>query len=175
MVKKKPVYFTRMLKTCRQEWSRHNPERKQCFLRARIKNGTIEKWKCAECNNLFAKSEIDCDHIIPIGNTIPQNFTEFMLSFEKLHCPTEFLQILCKTCHKIKTKLDYRSEERSDMISVINSYFNDIGYLFDSIESLNFSDVQKLYKIIAEINIEENQDKLWKLKKKLLKFLEKHG
>ena len=52
-----------------------------------------DKYTCSICNKRHNKSQLDVDHIIPVRLGIDP--------FEKKN-----LRLLCKPCHKAKTKLD---------------------------------------------------------------------
>lgn len=59
-------------------------------------------YKCACCTEEFTLKEIEVDHIEPV---IPETgFNTWDEFIERLFCPAENLQVLCKTCHKKKSK-----------------------------------------------------------------------
>ena len=68
------------------------------------KDGGRQKYEylCAECNGLFPQKEIQVDHITPAGTL--KCFEDLPEFCKKLFCGVDGLQILCKTCHSIKTK-----------------------------------------------------------------------
>lgn len=60
-------------------------------------------YKCNRCSDMFGRAEIHVDHIdpvIPIGKKITD--ITFNVYFDRLF--TDHLQVLCKLCHKAKTK-----------------------------------------------------------------------
>lgn len=64
------------------------------------KTGRLAKhYRCAKCKKDFPQSNVQVDHIDPIGSCA--TFDEFV---ERLFCEKENLQVLCKPCHKKKTK-----------------------------------------------------------------------
>ena len=65
-------------------------------------------YSCATCGGEFPQREVQVDHIEPIG-TCP-TWDEFI---EKLFCEKDNLQVVCKPCHKIKTK-EERDESKKD-------------------------------------------------------------
>jgi 5-methylcytosine-specific restriction endonuclease McrA len=72
------------------------------------KDGTEGKtllnyWPCAICGELVR--ERDVDHVNPIGKS-PTCDEEIGKATERLFCSIENLQIVCKPCHKKKTKKD---------------------------------------------------------------------
>lgn len=131
MSKKKKSYWTQLLKVCRQHWSRNSPDRKQCFKDAKFGNrihssSSLERWICKHCERVFALSEVQCDHVIPIANTIPQSEEEFEISSRKLH--SKNLQILCKECHKLKTKDECLKRRNHLLVTLVQAYIQNHGY-----------------------------------------------
>jgi len=58
------------------------------------------EYQCAECGEWFKQKEVQVDHIIPAGTSL-KGWDEFI---DKLFVGEDSMQILCKPCHKIKTK-----------------------------------------------------------------------
>lgn len=56
-------------------------------------------FRCAGCSGLFVQTAVQVDHIAPIGRDLDWN--QFI---ERLFCEKENLQVLCKPCHKEKSK-----------------------------------------------------------------------
>lgn len=106
MVRKAVPYYTQQFREARRKWAMANPVRKECFKSAEIIVSGMKKWCCKKCKSQFAKSEVQCDHINPIGSNTPHDIYQYIQCFLKLHAPLESLQILCHSCHKIKSKQD---------------------------------------------------------------------
>lgn len=77
-----------------------------------LKNGQISSrpdvyYQCAMCKNHFKRTEVQVDHIdpvIPAGKTIQDmSYDEIV---ERIFCRLDNLQVLCKSCHAKKTKLE---------------------------------------------------------------------
>lgn len=85
------------LKTSKEVWNA-----RQVALRdARIERGV---YLCAHCNGRFGPKEIDVDHILPV---IPLNGSKsFDEIIPRLFCDSDNLQVLCKPCHKTKSKAE---------------------------------------------------------------------
>lgn len=61
-----------------------------------------EHFECASCLKLFPAKYVVVDHIEPV---IPvTGFTSWDDVILRMFCPAEGLQVLCKTCHSVKTK-----------------------------------------------------------------------
>jgi hypothetical protein len=73
----------------------------------KLKSGETGKaylvtWTCKACGKEgLGRREIEVDHIQPIGHAT--SMEEWILS---LYCDLDDLQILCKMCHKVKSKQD---------------------------------------------------------------------
>jgi 5-methylcytosine-specific restriction endonuclease McrA len=71
-----------------------------------------QKWAyiCASCGGLFKGSEVQVDHIVPCGSLkCPEDIAPFV---EKLTAENGY-QVLCKSCHTIKTNRE-RNEEKEN-------------------------------------------------------------
>lgn len=61
-----------------------------------------EHYGCAKCKQEFTSKDIQVDHIKPV--VPPSGFTTWDDFIARLFCSAANLQVLCKECHKIKTK-----------------------------------------------------------------------
>lgn len=100
---------------------RKSPHRKAALNKVRVEFARVNKdgsrskvpgvwYTCAECDRHIKEKEAEIDHIIPIGpapgtRDAPPSLT-WNQFIEKMFCGTENLQVICKGCHKIKTKKD---------------------------------------------------------------------
>lgn len=64
-----------------------------------------QHFKCAHCQEEFTAKNVQVDHIQPIG--FDKTWDEFI---NGLFCEADNLQVLCTTCHKIKTKLEKKTK-----------------------------------------------------------------
>lgn len=74
----------------------------------RVYKGTNKRQKyeylCNDCKQYHSDKETVVDHINPVGTlTQSSDLPDFI---ENLFCEKEGLQLLCKTCHRKKTKAD---------------------------------------------------------------------
>lgn len=61
-----------------------------------------EHYECASCHCLYPAKLVCVDHISPV---VPvSGFVSWDDVIARMFCPVEGLQVLCKTCHSIKTK-----------------------------------------------------------------------
>jgi len=70
-----------------------------------FKNGKIgrNQYKCAICNQIFGRKDVQLDHRIPIIDPVRgwQGFDNFI---DRLLVEESFFQVLCKSDHKLKTQ-----------------------------------------------------------------------
>jgi len=67
-----------------------------------IKTNRMSKhYTCAQCRGLFPTSEVEVDHINPV---VPvTGFTTWGEVIERMFCEEEGFQVLCRTCHSVKS------------------------------------------------------------------------
>jgi 5-methylcytosine-specific restriction endonuclease McrA len=62
------------------------------------------EYQCNSCKLWFPEKQINVDHIKPAGSL---NCKEDLAGFvERLFCELDNLQVLCESCHDVKTKLE---------------------------------------------------------------------
>jgi len=81
----------------RRNWGRSR-QRQSALKSAKVAYG---QYKCAKCEQIHRRKHIQVDHIVPVGK-----FVSFDLYIERLFCPANKLQVLCRDCHKVKTSKD---------------------------------------------------------------------
>lgn len=68
----------------------------------------VKFWvKCESCGQMEAKSNVQVDHrkpLVPVGRTLEDMTWDGVV--DRLWCDASNLQILCKPCHKEKTKAE---------------------------------------------------------------------
>jgi 5-methylcytosine-specific restriction endonuclease McrA len=65
-----------------------------------------KEYQCAVCDSWCADKDVAVDHITPCGSL--KTFEDLPKFVATLFCEKENLQIICNTCHQIKT-----NEERA--------------------------------------------------------------
>jgi hypothetical protein len=170
------TYYTKLFRDCRKNWSRSFPARKQCYDNAKVKlDGELAKWKCATCKMNFAYSETNCDHIIPIQNTVPKNHDEFVICSQRLHVGVEGLQILCQLDHKMKTKYDNFLRKKIELIISINSFCHANNSWCPDILVSDDNDMhylRKLHVAMVKYRKESDEKKIVKLQQSIIKIIE---
>lgn len=59
------------------------------------------RYRCAACNDIFKAKDVAVDHINPVVDT--DGFKSWDDVIDRLFCEADGLQVLCHTCHSIKT------------------------------------------------------------------------
>ena len=97
-----------MAQELRTVWRRYSPERKKALASRKVR-GVAGGFLCQWCNALAIKPNVDVDHIVRVGtrpgsrNAISGE-TDWNGWIERLTVGASGLQVLCKCCHKYKTK-----------------------------------------------------------------------
>lgn len=97
MLKKprKPINRNTWVKTKLRSASLLWPARAEAIKAARAERG---KYKCAECRELFIRSQIQLDHINPVVDP-KTGWTTFDDFINRLFCDAEGFRVLCRQCH----------------------------------------------------------------------------
>ena len=61
-------------------------------------------YKCAKCKQLFPLTKVEVDHKKPVVSD--SGFTNYEDYIDRLFCEADNLQVLCKPCHKAKSKVE---------------------------------------------------------------------
>jgi 5-methylcytosine-specific restriction endonuclease McrA len=78
------------------------PARTEAMRRARVDRGI---YQCAMCKDQFRVKEIELDHVNPVVN-IKTGKTTLDEYVERLFPDVEGFQVLCLSCHNVKTTLE---------------------------------------------------------------------
>lgn len=98
-------FITSTLRSGMRRW----PPKWQCLKDAYVgkevgpTGRTGSRYKCAKCGGHFPSSAVQVDHIVPVVAT-NSGFTSWDDYIDRLFCEKTNLQVLCKPCHKVKTK-----------------------------------------------------------------------
>lgn len=102
--------FNSFVKSALRSASQRWPPKYTCLNQACVgqkinpKSGRLAKhYTCKQCTGDFPAKEVQVDHINPIIDP-STGFTTWDGVVDNMFCEQENLQILCLTCHKIKTK-----------------------------------------------------------------------
>lgn len=107
-------YISHCIKRIRGNWN-HTPVPILAKELARLPDG---KYECSKCRQGFIEKDTQVDHIEPVISVV-DGFISIDVYAQRMFCPVENLTILCKPCHKIKTKLE--QEQRKTHGSIIKT------------------------------------------------------
>lgn len=69
-----------------------------------------QHYACAACGEEYPASETQVDHILPVVDPT-QGFVDWNTYIPRLFCPKENLQLLCSSCHDLKTMEEKQSKQ----------------------------------------------------------------
>lgn len=81
-----------------------------------LKDGSVSKkpdvyYRCAMCLGEFKQKDVQVDHIVPV---VPIDRTVQDMSYDeivdRIFCDLDNLQVLCKSCHDIKSKNEKKNK-----------------------------------------------------------------
>jgi 5-methylcytosine-specific restriction endonuclease McrA len=88
---------------------------KEAFVGKKINENTKRlsaHYRCNSCGECFPTSEVQVDHVDPIVDP-DIGFTSWDDFIYRLFCPKSNLQVLCKSCHTIKTKKENNTRKKN--------------------------------------------------------------
>ena len=97
------IYFGFIRSALRSAFQKWGPKHEAKKL-AKVAYNT---YVCAHCDKWYASKEIEVDHIEPAGSL--KTFDDLPGFVERMFCEADGFQVLCKTCHQVKT-----NEERKN-------------------------------------------------------------
>ena len=104
----------------RREVPKHNKDGN------RSKKDSVQ-YRCNVCGEYVGSTFISVDHISPVVS-VSDGFSDFNTFIERLFCHSDNLQVICDTCHNVKTNseriarlLKQYTEELSALENAINS------------------------------------------------------
>ncbi len=98
------------------------PPRNECLKEAKterrinfVTGRLAQHYRCAGCKEEFPLSQVCIDHIEPV---VPaEGFSTWDNYITRMFCPKSNLQVLCKLCHDVKTKLEKGKRNGNNRIS----------------------------------------------------------
>jgi hypothetical protein len=106
------------LRAASRKWPQKHQALKDACVGKRLNKATgkdIFHYKCAACAKLFKGVDVQVDHIDPVVS-VEHGFIGWDVYIERMFCEADGYQVLCKTCHSIKTANERkaRKENRDD-------------------------------------------------------------
>lgn len=74
------------------------PARSDALKAAKVAYG---KYKCAQCNNIYARKDVSIDHKEPVIGV--EGFQTWDIYISRMFCEASNFQILCSDCHDAKS------------------------------------------------------------------------
>lgn len=98
-------FIVSVLRAGSRRWPPKYETLNDAFTETKINKNTgrlAKHYKCNKCKKEFTSSNVEVDHIKPVSSLT--GFTTWDDYIKALFCSKENLQVLCKPCHKEKTK-----------------------------------------------------------------------
>ncbi len=95
-------------------WRWHCEERKAALARAKVK-GVADGYLCEHCGDLTIKPDVDHQIVrgIKPGSRNAAGGETWDDYIDRLFCPRNRLNILCRVCHSLKTKEDKKGMRKN--------------------------------------------------------------
>ena len=79
-----------------------------------VKTGRLaQHHQCAECKEEFVSKDVQVDHIKPVVDP-KKGFISWDVYIDRMFCEQKNLQVLCKDCHKIKSKKERDARKQNN-------------------------------------------------------------
>jgi 5-methylcytosine-specific restriction endonuclease McrA len=79
------------------------------------KTGRIaQHYLCNHCNKEFPAKDVQVDHISPVVDP-NKGFKTWDVFIERLFCERDNLQVLCTSCHKIKSNQEKQEKKNANL------------------------------------------------------------
>ena len=79
------------------------------------KTGRLAQHYLCECCGLeFPAKDVQVDHILPVVDPA-KGFISWDVYIERMFCDKDNLQVLCKTCHDAKTKIERKIKKEKNV------------------------------------------------------------
>lgn len=75
-----------------------------------------QHYRCEHCEQEFPSSMVEVDHVVPVVDPI-KGFNDWNEYIERMFVEEDGFQLLCKTCHHEKTKLEQGTRNESKRTS----------------------------------------------------------
>lgn len=101
-------FVTSALRAASRRWPPKFDVLKKAFIgkKTNKKTGKLAMhYKCAKCLGSFVAADVQVDHIHPVVDPI-RGFISWDVYIDRIFCEVHGLQVLCKPCHDVKTKLE---------------------------------------------------------------------
>ena len=100
-------FITTGLRQMSRRWPPKYEAKEEAYVGTKVNTltGRLAKhYRCASCRQEWPGSQVEVDHI---ESVVPASgFTTWDDYIRRLFCSKSNFQILCKTCHKVKSKVE---------------------------------------------------------------------
>lgn len=82
-----------------------------------------EHYECNVCHQEFTNKDVEVDHITPVVSVSGWHSWDNFI--DSLFCSISNLQVICKTCHKQKSKIENEERKKNKVRSVDTALTSD--------------------------------------------------
>jgi 5-methylcytosine-specific restriction endonuclease McrA len=108
---RKRAFITAVLRSGMRRWPPKYETLNEGYIgtKENVKTKRLAKhYLCNCCGGQFPAKDVEVDHILPVVDP-DVGFISWDVFIERLYCKMENLQLLCKECHKEKTKTERKA------------------------------------------------------------------
>jgi len=113
-------FVTSALRAASRRWPPRYKALKEAFVGKKVNAKTGKQamhYNCAECEQLFVAADVQVDHIMPVVDP-KKGFTTWDNFIERMFCEMENLQVMCRSCHSVKTQAEKQERTIAKMHKV---------------------------------------------------------
>ena len=73
-----------------------------------------QHYRCSVCQGEFTQKDVEVDHILPVVDPL-RGFVTWDIFIDRLFCEADNLQVLCKSCHLIKSNQEKKEKKNANL------------------------------------------------------------
>jgi len=113
-------FVTSALRAASRRWPPKYKALKEAFVARKVnaKTGKMAMhYNCAVCQKLYVASDVQVDHIKPVVDP-KKGFISWDDFINRIFCEIENLQVMCRSCHSVKTQAEKKERTIAKMHKV---------------------------------------------------------
>ena len=73
-----------------------------------------QHYRCSVCQGEFTQKDVEVDHVLPVVDPL-RGFVTWDIFIDRLFCEADNLQVLCKSCHLIKSNQEKKEKKNANL------------------------------------------------------------
>jgi hypothetical protein len=98
-------YFSFIRSALRSAFQKWGPKHEA----KKIAKRGYNQYECAHCGEIYGNKDTEVDHIQPAGSL--KTYEDLPSFVERMFCEVDGFQVLCKTCHQVKTNEERKARK----------------------------------------------------------------